>query len=55
MARARRQADQPLAFLDDRDLFGDLRERPEFTGLYLEALRSLHEHGARATLERWRR
>jgi len=55
MARARRQAQQPLAFLDDRDLFGDLRERPEFTGLYLEALRSLHEHGARATLERWRR
>lgn len=48
---ARSQADDPLAFVKNRSLFGDLAERPEFTEPYLWALRSLHERGARATLE----
>jgi mannitol 2-dehydrogenase len=40
-----------LAFLRDRELFGDLVDDERFTGPYLEALRSFHERGARATLE----
>ncbi len=51
--RARRQAEEPLAFLEDRDLFHDLHDQPRFTEHYLEALRSLHDIGARATLESW--
>jgi len=50
-ARALRQREDPLAFLADRDLFGDLADDERFTAPYLEALASLHEHGARATLE----
>ncbi|RCW40995.1 mannitol 2-dehydrogenase [Halopolyspora algeriensis] len=53
MARARRQRQEPLAFLADRDLFGDLAENETFTSAYREALESLHARGARATLERW--
>jgi len=44
------QQDDALAFLRQRDLFGDLVDTPEFTDPYLETLGSLHEHGARATL-----
>jgi mannitol 2-dehydrogenase len=51
--RAARQQDDPLAFLEDRDLFHDLHDQPRFTEHYLAALQSLHEHGARATLEAW--
>jgi mannitol 2-dehydrogenase len=51
MASARRQREEPLAFLADRDLFGDLVDDERFTSPYLEALTSLHERGARATLE----
>jgi mannitol 2-dehydrogenase len=50
-ARARRQREDPLAFLADRDLFGDLVDDDRFTSAYLAALTSLHERGARATLE----
>ncbi len=53
MSRAQRQADDPLAFLRDPDLFGDLVDDERFTTEYLAALESLHEHGARATLEAW--
>jgi len=53
MARAQRQAQDPLAFLDDRDLFGDLREDERFTAVYQAALDSLRSRGARATLETW--
>jgi mannitol 2-dehydrogenase len=53
MERAARQAEDPLAFLEDRDLFHDLHDQPRFTAPYLEALRSLHDRGARATLEEW--
>jgi mannitol 2-dehydrogenase len=55
MERARRQAEEPLAFLEDRDLFADLQDQPRFTEQYLAALESLHHHGARATLEAWQR
>jgi len=53
MSRAQRQTDDPLAFLRDPDLFGDLVDDEQFTTEYLAALESLHEHGARATLEAW--
>ena len=57
MERAKRQAlsdgGDPLAFLEDRDLFHDLHDQPAFTEPYVAALGSLHEHGARATLEAW--
>jgi mannitol 2-dehydrogenase len=53
MARAQAQAEDPLAFLRDPSLFGDLVDEPRFTAPYLEALRLLHEKGARATLEGW--
>ncbi|MEX5718612.1 mannitol dehydrogenase family protein [Geodermatophilus maliterrae] len=50
-ANARRQREEPLAFLADREVFGDLVDDERFTGPYLETLASLHERGARATLE----
>jgi mannitol 2-dehydrogenase len=53
MARARAQSGDPLAFLRDASLFGNLVDEPRFTAPYLEALRMLHERGARATLEAW--
>ncbi|GAB3654198.1 mannitol dehydrogenase family protein [Nocardioides korecus] len=52
-ARAARQHDEPLAFLDDEALFGDLARQERFTTPYLEALESLHARGARRTLEAW--
>ena len=53
MARAARQRQEPLAFLEDPDLFDDLAHDPRFTEHYLAALESLHTRGARATLEDW--
>ena len=50
-ARAKQQADDPLAFVKNTDLFGDLAEQEAFTKPYLAALASLHERGSRATLE----
>jgi mannitol 2-dehydrogenase len=50
-ANARRQREDPLAFIADRDLFGDLVDDERFTSPYLAALTSLHARGARATLE----
>lgn len=50
-AAASRQREDPLAFLRDRELFGDLVDEERFTGPYLAALALLHERGARATLE----
>ncbi|MGH3350311.1 MAG: mannitol dehydrogenase family protein [Nocardioides sp.] len=55
MGRAIAQREDPLAFLRDRDLFGDLVDSPEFTEPYAEALASLHAVGARKTLEAWDR
>ncbi|MGY1636130.1 mannitol dehydrogenase family protein [Geodermatophilus sp. SYSU D00742] len=50
-AAARRQRQDPLAFLADRELFGDLVDDERFTRPYQAALTSLYERGARATLE----
>lgn len=52
-ARAAQQSEDPLAFLEDRELFGDLRDDDRFTEAYRTALESLHARGARATLEAW--
>jgi len=49
--RARRQHDEPLIFISDRDLFGDLIDSEGFVLAYRSALDSLHGQGARATLE----
>jgi mannitol 2-dehydrogenase len=50
-ANARRSREDPLAFLADRELFGDLVDDERFTAPYLATLASLYERGARATLE----
>jgi mannitol 2-dehydrogenase len=50
-AVARRQREDPDAFIANRDLFGDLVDDERFVAAYREALSSLHERGARATLE----
>ena len=50
--RARRWPDEPLAFVEDRQLFGDLVDHEPFRAAYLDTLTSLHERGSRATLER---
>ncbi|MGY1683550.1 mannitol dehydrogenase family protein [Geodermatophilus sp. SYSU D01176] len=51
LRNARRQREDPLAFLADRELFGDLVDDARLTGPYLAALDSLHRRGARATVE----
>jgi mannitol 2-dehydrogenase len=48
---AAKQRTDPLAFIANRDLFGDLVDHPAFTEPYLAALNSLHTSGARATLK----
>lgn len=40
-----------LAFLRDREVFGDLVDSPEFTQDYARVLHSLHEQGSIATLD----
>lgn len=45
-------AGDKLAFLRDRDFFGNLAEEPRFTEPYLEVLDSLHEVGSIKTLEK---
>lgn len=42
---------QPLTFLRNRDIFGELVDNPRFVVAYQGALATLHERGARATLE----
>jgi mannitol 2-dehydrogenase len=51
MRTARRQRSDPLAFIADRELFGDLADDQRFVAAYASALASLHLRGARATLE----
>jgi mannitol 2-dehydrogenase len=51
MAAADRQNEDRLAFIRDRDLFGDLADDERFAGAYAAALDQLHQVGARATLE----
>ena len=48
---ARRQRDNPDAFIANRDLFGSLADDQRFVTAYRSALASLHQRGARATLE----
>jgi len=49
-AAARQRSGDPLAFVRDRDLFGDLAEHAEFTEPYVRALESFQTKGARATI-----
>ena len=51
MELARRQRLDPDAFISNRDIFGDLIDKKPFVSAYRSALASLHERGARATLE----
>jgi mannitol 2-dehydrogenase len=52
MANAQRQREEPLAFIANRQVFGDLVDNDRFVAAYRRTLASLHTHGARATLER---
>ena len=51
MQAARRQRLDPDAFIANRDIFGDLIDEKPFVSAYRSALASLHQRGARATLE----
>jgi mannitol 2-dehydrogenase len=51
MRLARRQYEDPDAFIANRDVFGDLVDQKPFVSAYRSALASLHARGARATLE----
>lgn len=51
MASAALQRGNILAFLQNRNLFGDLAENERFAKAYSSALLSLFENGAQATLE----
>ncbi len=51
MANARRQHEDPLAFVANRQVFGDLVDEERFVSAYRRALAGLHLKGARATLE----
>lgn len=48
---AKKQRENPTAFIENTDLFGDLASDDRFVEAYLWALDSLHRNGARATLE----
>jgi mannitol 2-dehydrogenase len=48
---ASRQREDPDAFIANREVFGDLIDDERFVAAYRDALSSLHERGARATLE----
>ncbi|TDD58277.1 mannitol dehydrogenase family protein [Kribbella antibiotica] len=49
--RAQLNRSDPLAFISDPDLFGDLAADERFVAQYTAALQSLHEIGARRTVE----
>ena len=49
---AKSQLEHPTAFIENTAVFGDLAKEQRFVDAYLWALNSLHEHGARATLEK---
>jgi mannitol 2-dehydrogenase len=48
---AAQQQEDPLAFVKNQELFGDLANETAFSTPYLDALDSLHTSGSRATLE----
>ena len=49
---AQSQRAHPLAFVENRSLFGDLADDPRFTAPYAETLAGLHAAGAHATLQK---
>jgi mannitol 2-dehydrogenase len=49
-ATAREQHRDPLAFVRNVELFGDLADQPRFVEAYRDALDSLHQRGAAQTL-----
>jgi mannitol 2-dehydrogenase len=49
--RAQHNREDPLIFISDPDLFGDLASDERFVQAYSASLSSLHQRGARATLE----
>jgi mannitol 2-dehydrogenase len=51
IASARRQAEDPLAFVRNEQLFGDIAGQSAFASAYLLALESFHERGALRTIE----
>jgi mannitol 2-dehydrogenase len=51
MAAAARQRNEPLAFIADREIFGDLIDNKRFVKAYTQALKELHGGGVRAALE----
>ena len=51
IAIARTQREDPLAFIRNETLFGDLAGNERFTAAYLAALTSLFERGSRSTFE----
>ncbi|MEE3850111.1 mannitol dehydrogenase family protein [Gordonia sp. LSe1-13] len=51
VSAAVRSRSEPLAFVSDASLFGNLADDERFTKPYLAALESLRSNGARATLE----
>lgn len=51
VAAARRQAHDPLAFVADRELFGDLVDDARFAETYVATLELVRGRGARAALE----
>jgi mannitol 2-dehydrogenase len=51
VAAAQAQTDDPLSFVRDRELFGDLVDDTRFTTTYLAVLDSFHTRGSRKTLE----
>lgn len=51
LTSAANRRDDPYAFLDVREVFGDLRDQPRFADAFAAALTSLRTQGVRATLE----
>ncbi|MBG0740806.1 mannitol dehydrogenase family protein [Paeniglutamicibacter antarcticus] len=51
MAAAARQREDKLAFLANREVFGDLIDSERFVSAYLQTLDTLHTAGARAAVE----
>jgi mannitol 2-dehydrogenase len=51
MAAAQQQREDPLAFIANREVFGDLIDNERFVAAYTEALSNLHQRGARAAVE----
>ncbi|WP_342023406.1 mannitol dehydrogenase family protein [Arthrobacter citreus] len=51
MAAAAHNREEPLAFVSNRELFGDLASNDRFVRAYTGALDTLHDDGARATVQ----